>query len=165
MNTEERIPAQHFRVSVLEVEGLVWGCGRGVDGILVIRDIRDREVGQSGDADRRRMGGRCRDSVCLWSSDKFEWSLRPDIRSGDQIKWRGPRNLRFDVSVRKSQEYRNGSRNRISLVRHNWPSLSGREYRWGRKALPTTLPQRNYLLIIRLSLVAAFYWAGRTHLY
>jgi hypothetical protein len=61
VDTEQCVPAQHFHVPVLEVEGLMRGYGRGVDGRLVIRSICDREVGQSGDADGWRLSdGRCR---------------------------------------------------------------------------------------------------------
>ena len=77
MDTKERILAQHFRVPVLKVEGFMWSCGRGVDrkviirsvcngvdGRLIIIGVRDREVGQSGDASGRGLGDgsdrRCR---------------------------------------------------------------------------------------------------------
>ena len=95
MHTEECVPAQYFRVPILEVEGLVWSYGRGVDGMLLVRSIWDdgvdrmlvsrgirgggvdwrlvigrricdREVGQSGNADGWRLcDGRPGDSVCL----------------------------------------------------------------------------------------------------
>ena len=81
VDTEESVPAQYFDVPVVEVEGFMWGCGRGVDrkffvrsicdrgvdGRLIIGGICDSEVGQSGDADGWRMsdggGGRRRNQV------------------------------------------------------------------------------------------------------
>ena len=78
VDTEECVSAQHFRVPVLEVEGFMWGCGRGVrwklvigsvcdggvDGRFVVRGIRDREVGETSYADGWGMSdgsdGRCR---------------------------------------------------------------------------------------------------------
>ena len=71
VDAEEYVLAQHFRVPVLEVEGFVWNHGRIVDGggTFVIRSIRAREVRESGDADRRRLGdgsdGRFRDCACI----------------------------------------------------------------------------------------------------
>ena len=73
MDTEESVPAQHFRVPVLKVEGVVWNYGRGVDerfvigrifergvgGSSAIRSIGDREVGERGDADGRRPSDGC----------------------------------------------------------------------------------------------------------
>ena len=70
VNTEECVPTQHFHAVVFEVEGLMRDyCSgvdrkvvirgirdRGVDGRLIIGSICDREVGQSGDADGRRLG-------------------------------------------------------------------------------------------------------------
>jgi hypothetical protein len=73
-------PAQHFHAPVLKIEGFMRGygygvdgrlvvrsiCDRGVEGRLVIRCICDREVGQSGDADGRRLGdGRCTGTVSV----------------------------------------------------------------------------------------------------
>ena len=67
MYTEKSVPAQHFHVPVLEVEGLmlsyrrrvdgkllvgsIRGCG--VDGKVVVSSICSREVGESGDANGR----------------------------------------------------------------------------------------------------------------
>jgi len=68
-DTEECIPAQHFHVPVIEIEGLMWnyGCGvneglileGGVRGRLIIGSICGREVGQSGDADGWRLNDGC----------------------------------------------------------------------------------------------------------
>ena len=97
---EERVPAQHFDIPVLEVEGIMRSycrrigerpvigsvCSRGLDGSLVIGAICDCEVGQSGGADGWRPGdGRSRGCVFLWSSDRFGW--------------RGLGNLRFKTWV------------------------------------------------------------------
>ena len=85
MDTEERVPAQHFHIPILEVETLMGsyssGIGgklvikhvcdrgvdrkivirriwnRGVDGSLIIGGVCDCEVGESGDAGGRRMSG------------------------------------------------------------------------------------------------------------
>ena len=66
MNAEQCVPAQHFDVPVLDMEGLMERYGREVDGRLVIRMIRDREVGQSGNVGGRGLGeGRYRNGVCL----------------------------------------------------------------------------------------------------
>ena len=64
MDTEQCVSAQYFDIPVLEIEGVVGGYGRGVDGGLVVRSICDGEIGQRGDTDRRRLsdGGR-RDGV------------------------------------------------------------------------------------------------------
>ena len=158
MDTEERVPTRYFCIPILEVEGLMWSHGRGIDGMLLVRSIRDdgvdgtlvsritrdgevdgrlvigcvcdREVGQSGDADGRGLGngcdGRCGDRVCLWSGGRFEW--------------RGLRDLGLKVSVEKSQGYDDGCCSRVSLVCTGRLWLPGREYRWGRETLPTTLP-------------------------
>jgi hypothetical protein len=72
VDTEQCILVQRFHVPVLEVEGLVQGGDRGVvDGRLVIRSISDREIGQSGNADGRRLSGRRRRNhdIWLWSGD------------------------------------------------------------------------------------------------
>ena len=45
MDTEQCVPAQHFHVPVLEIEGPMGDHDRGVDGRLIIRSIRDGEVG------------------------------------------------------------------------------------------------------------------------
>ena len=89
MGMEQCVIVQRFHVPVLEVEGLVQGGGRGVvdgrlvvgstfdrgiDGRLVIRSICDRGVGQSGDADGRRLSGRKHRNHDIWleSGDWFE---------------------------------------------------------------------------------------------
>ena len=50
-------------------------CDRGVCGRLVIGNVCGREVGESGDADRRRLSDRsdggCRNCVRLWDGDRF----------------------------------------------------------------------------------------------
>ena len=45
MDTEECVPAQHFHVPVLEVEGLMRSRGRRVDGKLIARGAQDCGVG------------------------------------------------------------------------------------------------------------------------
>ena len=45
MDTKESVPAQHFHVPVLEVEGLMWNRNRRVDRKLIVRGIRDCGVG------------------------------------------------------------------------------------------------------------------------
>ena len=86
VDAEECAPAQRFHVPVLEVEGLMWSYGRkvdenlligsiwdrGVDGGFVVRGVCNREVGESCDADGRRLSdgidksdGRCRVYACL----------------------------------------------------------------------------------------------------
>ena len=144
MNTEERVPAQHFDVPVVEVEGImqIYGrrvdgrlvigsvCYRGVDGRLVIGGICDCEVGQSGDADGRRLSdgsdGRCRNCVRLWNGDRFERRVL--------------RELRFEISVRKPQGCGDGSCNRVFLVFASRVRVPGRECRREREAFPPTLP-------------------------
>ena len=143
-DTEECVSAQHFDVPILEVEGFMRGygrrvderlvigntCRRGIDGRLVIRGVCDYEVGQSGDADGGGMddgsGGRCRDWVCLFDGDRFGW--------------RRLKNIGFEVLVRESERCGNGSCGGVlfAFVSRFW--LPGIEYRWGRKALPATLP-------------------------
>jgi len=144
MDAEQRVPAQHFHVPVLEVEGLMLSYGRGVYGKLIVRGIRDcgvggrlviesicdREVGEGGDADRRRLSGwsdgRRRNCVWLWDGDRFEG--------------RGLRDLRIDISIWKSEGRDDGGCGRVSPVRTSRPWFPGREYRWGREALPPTPP-------------------------
>jgi hypothetical protein len=103
--TEQCVPAQHFHVPVLEVEGLVLDddrgvvgrrlivrstCDRGVDGRLVIKSICDREVGQSGDADGRRLSDRRYGDHDIW------------LWGGARFEWRRLRDLGFEISVGKS---------------------------------------------------------------
>ena len=119
MDTEERAPTQYFPVPILEVEGLMWSYGRGVDrilvrsirddgvdgtlvsgttrdgevdGKLVIRCVCDREVGQSGDA-----GGRG-----LYDGSDGRCGNRVCLWSGDRFEWRGLGNLGYRICVRKS---------------------------------------------------------------
>ena len=120
VDAEECILAQHFYVAVLKVEGFMWNygcevsgefvigiiCDRGIDGILVTGNVCDCDVGKSGDAGGRGMGvggdRRFWDCIWLWDGGRFEQ--------------RGMRDLRFEVSVRKSQGCGNGSRSRVALV-------------------------------------------------
>jgi hypothetical protein len=99
VDTEQSVSAQYFRIPVLEIEGFMRGCGRGVaDGMLVIRGvcdggidgrlviggICDREVGERGDADGGRLNdGRCRNRVCLWDNDWLETLVRKPQRCGN----------------------------------------------------------------------------------
>ena len=87
MDAEDRVTTQHFHIPVLEVEGSMWSWGSGVCGKFFVRSIRDRwvggrlfigniggrKVGESGDADGRRVsdGGdrRCRNRIRLWDGD------------------------------------------------------------------------------------------------
>ena len=103
-----------------------YGC-RIVGGRLVIRSICDREVGQSRNADgwRLRDGG-CRNDVWLWGSDESEW--------------RGLRNLRFEVRLRKTQGCCDGSCSEIFLVLAGRFWFAGYEFRRRRKTFPVTLP-------------------------
>ena len=86
VNTEEGVSTQNFHVPILKVEGAVGSYDRGVCGRLVIRSICNGEVGQSGNADGRRLGdggfGGC-------------FSLR----DGDRFERRGLKDLRFGVYV------------------------------------------------------------------
>jgi len=136
VDPEQCVPAQYFHVSVFEVEGIVGGYGRGVDGKFVIGSICDREVGYSGDADGWRASGGGRGSgVCLWGSDEFEWR---EMRV---------RNLRFEVSLRKSQGCGNRSCTGVLLAptsRFRFPGFECRR----REIFPATVPLLNYLLKI-----------------
>ena len=86
VDTEEGVRTQYFHVSILEVEDIVGGYGRGVDGRLVIRSICNGEVGQGGNTDGWRLGdGGSGNRFSLWGDDRFER--------------RGLRNLQFDVYV------------------------------------------------------------------
>ena len=86
VDTEEGVRTQHFHVPILEVEGVMGGYGRGIDGRLVIGSICNGEVGQSGDANGRRpRDGGSGGCISLWGGDRFEWI--------------GPRDLRFEVHV------------------------------------------------------------------
>ena len=55
VETEEGVPAQHFDVSILEEEGVMGRYCCRVDGGLVVRSVYHREVGQSGNANGRRV--------------------------------------------------------------------------------------------------------------
>ena len=91
MGAEQYVLTQRFHVPVVEVEGLVRGCGRGVvDRMLVIGGIRDREVGQSCDADGWRMSDRRSGNPGVW-----HWG-------GDRFEWRRLKDLGFGISVWKS---------------------------------------------------------------
>jgi hypothetical protein len=120
VDTEQCVPAQRFHVPILEVEGLVRGCGRGVvggrlvvrgicdrdvDGRLVIGSICDREVGESGDADRWRLcDRRCGNhDIWPWGENQLEWGRLKDMR--------------FGIFVGKSQGCDNGSCGGVFLVR------------------------------------------------
>ena len=91
VDTEQRIPAQHFHIPILEVEGVMGSRISGVDWRrFVIRGVRDGEVGETGDAYGWRFGGRSyRDCFYFWGSD--------------QIGWRGLRFgvLRFGIPTRE----------------------------------------------------------------
>ena len=150
MDTEKCVPTQHFHIPVLEVESFVPSYRRGVDGEFLVRRIRGggvggklvvsgiggRKVGQSGDADGRRLDDR--------GGGIFGNCF--GHRGGDRFEWKGRRNLRFGNSIRKTEGRGNGSCSGVALVHPNrsWPP-SG-EDGWGREALPTNLPQREYLL-------------------
>ena len=45
VDTEQRVPAQHFHTVIFEVERAVGDYGRGVNRRLVVRTICDCEVG------------------------------------------------------------------------------------------------------------------------
>ena len=53
VDTEQRVAAQYFNVPILEVEGAMVGYCRGIKGRLVVRGIRDGEIREGGDTDRR----------------------------------------------------------------------------------------------------------------
>ena len=109
------------------------GYDRGVAGRFVIRSTCDGKFGQSGDTYGWGVGGGNYGTwVCLWGNDRFGWR---ELR---------PRDLRFEVSTRKTQGCDDGSRSVVSLVR--WFGLPSREYRWRRETFPPTLSQLDYLL-------------------
>jgi len=69
-DAEERVPTQHFHIPVLEVKGVVRNYGRGVDERFIVINVRKRagrrpivrgtlgrEVGETGNANGRRVGG------------------------------------------------------------------------------------------------------------
>ena len=100
---------------------------RGVNGKFIIGCICDREVGQSGDTDGWRVSdGRCRSGICLRACSGFERRLMRD--------------LRFEVSLGKSQGCGNGSRGEIFLIRVSWFWFSCFDYGRRRKACPVELP-------------------------
>ena len=70
------------------------------------------------------------------------------------------RDLRIEVSARKSQGCGDGGRRGVLLVFVSRFWLLGREYRWGRETLPARTPQRDYLLKVRLSKVTTFHRTG-----
>ena len=114
VDAEERVPAQYFHVPILEIECFVWNHGSWVGGELLVGSICDRGVD----------GGLVIGNAC----DCY------------RSEWRRLRDLRFEISVGKSQGRCDGGRGGIFLVRagHFW--FPGREYRRGREALPATLP-------------------------
>ena len=123
MDTEQRVPAQHLHVPVLEVEDPMGGYDRGFDGRLIIKDIRDGEVGQSGDGYGRKLGDRSHGIwVCFWSSVRFGW------------RGLGLRDLRFEILTRKSQGCDDSSRSGVFLVRRFW--LPDRECGWRGETFP-----------------------------
>ena len=128
MDTEQRIPAQHFHISILEVEGVMRSHGCGIDRGFVGGGVCNGEVWETSDADGRRLGnGSYGDRVHFWGGDWIEWR---GLRLGDP---------KFDVSTRESKGCDNWSCSRASLV---YPFLfPGREYRWRREALPAATPQ------------------------
>ena len=90
VGAEQYVLAQHFNVHVLGVEGVMGSYSREFDGRLIIRVVCDREVGQSGDAGGRRLSdGRYRTRVSLRACDGFKRTVL--------------RELRIEVSLRKSQ--------------------------------------------------------------
>ena len=140
MDTEERVPAQHFHIPVLEVEGFMCSHGSRVGGKLLVRSIWDcqvdgfvignvagGEVGECCDADGRRMGDRgC--TNCVYLSD--------DGRVG----WRGLKDLRFTIVVDEPEGRGNRDCTSILPVRAGQFRLPGLEDRWGRETFPPTLP-------------------------
>jgi len=98
---------------------------QGVDGRLIVGSVRDCEIGERGNADGRR-----RDEGSNWRFENCGW-----LWNG-----RGLGELRFGISVGKSEGCGNGCCSGVSLVRANLFGLPGREHRWGRETLPTTLP-------------------------
>ena len=99
----------------------------GVNRRLVVVGIWDTEVGQGGDAGRRRVSDRCcGDRVWLWG--------------GDGLVWRGLRGLGFEICVRKPQGADNGCCGRVRQVRASWFWLPGLEYRWRGETLPAAIP-------------------------
>ena len=69
---------------------------------------------------------------CLWGGDRFGWR-------GLRL-----RDLRFEVSIRKSQGCDDWDCSGVFLIRQFW--LPGREYRWRREIIPPTLSQVSYIL-------------------
>ena len=123
VDTEQRVPAQHFDVPVLEVEGIVGDCGRGVDGGLVVGGICNGEVGQRRDTDGWRLiDWRRGDGVWLWGRDGFE------------RRWM--KNVGLGVSLGEPQGCGNGSCGGILLVLGGWLRSPGFEFWRRRKAFP-----------------------------
>ena len=129
VDAEQRVPAQHFYVSVLEVEGVMRSHGCGVDWRFLIRGVRDCEVGETGDAYGRGLSnGSYGDCVYFWSDDRTEWGRR----------WLGLKDLRFGIPARESQGCGDRSGSGVSLTCSFL--FHRREYRRRREALPAAVP-------------------------
>ena len=86
VDTEECVPAQDLDVPIFEVEGIMGGYSRGVSGRLVIRGIRNREIGEGGNADGRGLCyGRRRNCFSLWCGNRFGYRVLKDLRFGTSV--------------------------------------------------------------------------------
>ena len=151
VDAKKRVSAQHFHIPILEVEGFVRDRGRWVDrnlinggnrlnrrveGGFVIRRIGSCEVGERGDADRRRLCGGCdgRFEGCgwFWDGGRFEWG-----RWGD---------MRLVICGTKPKGCGDGSCGGVFLVSTGWFGLSSREYARVSENFPTALTQRDHIL-------------------
>ena len=71
VDAEQRVPTQHFHTPIIEVESVMRSHGCGVGWRFIIRGVRDGEVGETGDADRRRLGnGSYGGCFYFWSGDR-----------------------------------------------------------------------------------------------
>ena len=140
MDTEERVPAQHFHIPVLEVEGFMCSHGSRVGGKLLVRSICNHqvdglvignvcggEVREGCDADGRRMGDRgCTNYVRLSDDDRFGW--------------RGLKDPRFEIAVDKPEGRGNRDWTGVLPVHAGYFRLPGLEFRWRRETFPPTFP-------------------------
>ena len=72
VDTEQRSPAQHFHIPILEVEGVMRCHSRGVDWGFIVRGVRDGKIRETGNAHGRRSGSwSYGDYVYFWDGDQI----------------------------------------------------------------------------------------------